>query len=495
MRVLLVYTVSETLPAPSKPIAEFIEISFSVAYLGAALKRAGHESTLVVLRHGRFKKELAAAIEKARPDLVCSTAVATEYPFIEKIARWTRERCPDAYHVVGGTHSILCPAEVCEGPWDAVCIGEGEAAIVELADTLERGETPRGIDGWWIRHGTEVEKNPTRHFEENLDALAIPDRGIWREWIEDPRKHTILIARGCPFPCTYCSNHALSQTAEGKFLRFRAVECVIAELKQVCEEFPETTYCYFEVETITSNRKWAFEFAEHLKAFNAQRETPLEFATNFRVHPKKRFLDFFEALRGAGFSYLRIGIESGSDRIRKEVLKRYESNQDLLNTFEDAQSAGLQVYAYNLIGIPGETPEDFMETVKINQSSVIARSYIGIFYPYPGTELATVCKERGIVVPPLEDGAERFRARLGLPEFPDRQVERLFRDFSFLVAGEQVGFLKRADAFLWQTIRGYPALERFARRWSGTGVLSGIRRGAGHLRGLFPGASSTETGA
>ncbi|MDP7572783.1 MAG: cobalamin-dependent protein, partial [Myxococcota bacterium] len=277
MRVLLVYTISETLPAPSKPIAEFIEISFSVAYLGAALKRAGHESTLVVLRHGRFKKELAAAIEKARPDLVCSTAVATEYPFIEKIARWTRERCPDAYHVVGGTHSILCPAEVCEGPWDAVCIGEGEAAIVELADTLERGETPRGIDGWWIRHGTEVEKNPTRHFEENLDALAIPDRGIWREWIEDPRKHTILIARGCPFPCTYCSNHALSQTAEGKFLRFRAVECVIAELKQVCEEFPETTYCYFEVETITSNRKWAFEFAEHLKAFNAQRETPLEF--------------------------------------------------------------------------------------------------------------------------------------------------------------------------------------------------------------------------
>ncbi|MDP6762505.1 MAG: radical SAM protein [Planctomycetota bacterium] len=495
MRVLHVYTVSESLPAPSKPIAEFIEISFSVAYLAAALERAGHENSLVVLRHGRFKSEVDAAIERSRPELICFTAVATEYPFVEKIAGYTRQRCPDAYHAVGGTHPILCPGEVCAEPWDAVCIGEGEAAVVELAAALDRGERPAGIAGWWFHDAAGIERNPARHFEQELDSLAFPDRSLWREWIADARKHTILIARGCPFPCTYCSNHALSQTAEGKFVRFRAVECVVAELERLCEEFPEATYCYFEVETITSNRKWAFEFAQRLEEFNAGRAAPLEFATNFRVHPGKRFPDFFAALARAGFSYLRIGIESGSERIRREVLKRYESNQDLLETFEDARNAGLSVYAYNLIGIPGETPEDFMETVEINRSSVIARSYIGIFYPYPGTELAQVCEERGIVVPRLEDCAERFRARLGLPEFPDRQVERLFRDFSFLVAGERAGLFERADAFLWQTIRGYPALERIARRLRGTGLLSGLRRVGAGLRARIAGLGSSESGA
>ncbi|MDP6410415.1 MAG: radical SAM protein [Planctomycetota bacterium] len=495
MRVLHVYTVSESLPAPSKPIAEFIEISFSLAYLAAALKRAGHECNLVVLRHGRFKRELETAIERSRPELICSTAVATEYPFVERIGRWTRERCPDAYHVVGGTHPILRPDEVAEGPWDAVCIGEGEAAVVELANALARDEAPSEIDGWWIKSGGDIEKNPPRRFEEDLDSLAIPERLLWRDWITDARKHTILIARGCPFPCTYCSNRALSKTAEGKFVRFRSVASVIAELEQLCEEFPEATYCYFEVETITSNRKWAFEFARRLAEFNAGRETPLEFATNFRVHPGKRFPDFFATLADAGFSYLRIGIESGSERIRREVLKRYESNQDLLDTFADAQAAGLGIFAYNLIGIPGETPEDFMETVAINRSAVIARSYIGIFHPYPGTELATVCEERGIVVPRLEDCAERFRARLGLPEFPDRQIERLFRDFKFLVADERAGLFERADAFAWQTIRGYPALERIARRFRGTGILSRIRKVAGGVRSLFGGTGSSENGA
>jgi len=490
MKILFVYTVSESLPPPQKPIAEFIEISFSVAYLSAAVRRAGHESSLVVLRHGGFKSQMAKALEEAQPDMVCYTAVATEYTFVEKIANWVATQRPGAYQVVGGTHPTLCPEGCIEGPFKAVCVSEGEAALVDLADTLERGEEPTGIGGMWLQRADgEHEKNGARDFEQGLDELAIPDRLVWRDWIEDPRKHTILIARGCPFPCTYCSNRALSQVAEGKFVRFRAVECVIAELEQICEEFPETEYCYFEVETITSNRKWAFEFAAKLEEFNAKREKKLEFATNFRTHPKIRFPDFFAALKKANFSYLRIGIESGSERIRRDVLKRYETNEDLLNTFEDAQNNGLQVFAYNLIGIPGETVEDFMETVKINQEPVIARSYIGVFFPYPGTELATVCEERGIEIPKLEDCAERFRARLNLPEFPNRQVESYFRDFYYLVGGKQAGLFERADSYVWQTLRGYPSLHRAASRLRGTGILSGARRVASSLSAVLPGRS------
>lgn len=483
MRILFVYTTSESQAPPSRPIAEYIEISFSVAYLSAAVVRAGHESSLVVLRHGSFRKQMAKAIAEARPDLVCYTAVATEYVLIEKIARWVAGRIPGIYQAVGGTHPTLSPEQCIEGPFQAVCVGEGEAALVDLAAALSRGEDPTGIGGFWFqRPGSEPEKNAARSFEQGLDELAIPDRNVWRDWIQDPRKHTILIARGCPFPCTYCSNRALSQVADGKFVRFRSVASVIAELDSICAEFPETEYCYFEVETITSNRKWALEFAAELEKWNAGREHKLEFATNFRVQPKMRFAEFFAALAKANFKYLRIGIESGSERIRRDVLKRYESNADLLNTFQDAQANGLQVYAYNLIGIPGETQADFMETVKLNREPVIARSYIGIFFPYPGTELAKVCVERGIAIPELEDCAERYRARLSLPEFPNRQVERSFRNFNHLVRGDQGGLFERVDAYVWQTLRGYPSLHRFVSRFRGTGLLSGARRLVGRLK-------------
>ena len=73
MKILFVYTVSESLPPPQKPIAEFIEISFSVAYLSAAVRRAGHESSLVVLRHGGFKSQMAKALEEAQPDMGITT--------------------------------------------------------------------------------------------------------------------------------------------------------------------------------------------------------------------------------------------------------------------------------------------------------------------------------------------------------------------------------------------------------------------------------------
>ena len=172
--------------------------------------------------------------------------------------------------------------------------------------------------------------------------------------------------------------------------------------------------------------------------------------------------------------------------MRNEILKRNETNEDIIRAFDDAREVGLHTYAYNLVGLPGETPEDFQQTVELNRRCQPTRSYIGIFYPYPGTHLEQVCVERGITVPPLEDGAERYRARLGLEEFPDRQVERAFRKFPTLVSGTQKPFAARVDEYVWQTLRGYPKLERFARRVTGHGILTKVRSAAHSVTAMFP---------
>lgn len=490
MKVLLVYTVSEGPEPPRRPILEWIEISFAVSYLAGALKRAGHEVELLVLRHGRFEQEVLETIERFQPGLIGYTAVATEFEFIKRIAGFVSHERPELYQIIGGAHVTLRPEDALEGAFDAVCLGEGEDALIELAETLERGQAPAGIQNLWLRGPDgEVERNPTRPFVPELDALPIADREIWRPWIEENPKHTILIARGCPFTCTYCSNHALWKVAPGKYVRFRSVENVIAELDQLVEEFPDASYCYFEVETVSADEAWARRFAAALEEWNGRRELPMEFAINLRVLRHHSFASLFEVLSSAGFSYLRIGIESGSERVRREVLERHETNEELTRCFEEAQEAGLEVFAYNLIGMPGETPEDFEETIALNQHPAVTRSYLSIFYPYPGTKLEQVCADRGIDVPPLQNCAERHRAYLSLPEFPNRRIESYYRRFFSLVHGSDLSLFQRADEYVWRTIRGYPRIERVARRLRGRGVMTRFRK-AGHAMKSVLGAGN-----
>jgi radical SAM superfamily enzyme YgiQ (UPF0313 family) len=485
MRVLFVYTVSNSLPPPAKPIAEWIEVSFSVSYLIAALENAGHQVELLVLRHGSFEREVRRALASSDPGLVCYTAVATEHPFCVKVARRIAALRPGLYQVIGGVHATLRPDDCIAGPFDAVCVGEGEDAICELAAALERGPRPSGIASFWFQRGSEVEKNAPRPFNPDIDSIAHPNREIWRPWIEEIEKHAMLIARGCPFTCTYCSNHALRKVQDGKFVRFRSPQDCVAELRELVARFPEATYCYFEVETISAGRRWAFEFAELLEAFNAEREVPMEFAINLMVHHETSFKDLFVALKRANFGYLRIGLESGSYRVRKAIMRRNHTNEDLISTFREAHEAGLGTYAYNLVGLPGETPEDFQETIDLNRLCNPTRSYISIFHPYPGTDLERTCLERGIKVRPFVDCAERYRARLGLPEFPNRLVEYYFRNFQALVKGRQEPVFNRVDAYVWQTVRGYPWLARRIERFRGTGILSRLRNATRSVGGIF----------
>ncbi len=485
MNVLFVYTVSNALALPKKPLAHWFEISIAISYLAAIVRNEGHQVSLLVLRHGSIGKLLDQKLAEFTPDLIGFTAVATEFPFVCKVSAALRKRVPEAYQIVGGSHPSLRPEEAIAGPFDAVCVSEGEGPILDLVRCLERGDRPAGIANLWIRNGSEVERNANRAFDGNADALPYPYRAFWEPYVEFAPKHVILLGRGCPFLCTYCANHALRKLADGRYVRLRSQENIIAELKELCREFPDVTYVYFEVETIATDQMWARRFAGLLSNFNSERAVPLEFALNLRVHPNTSFKELLSDLKRAGFSYIRIGIESGSPRVRNEILKRPETNADIERAFSDAREVGLKTYAYNLIGLPGETAEDFMQTVELNRRCSPDRSYIGIFYPYPGTALAELCEERGIHVPAVEDGAERYRARLGLKEFPNQEIESLFRRFPTLI-GENQPFFNRMDAYFWSTIRGYPRLDRLAQRLTGHGVLTRLRRVCRSVSAMFP---------
>ena len=139
----------------------------------------------------------------------------------------------------------------------------------------------------------------------------------------------------------------------------------------------------------------------------------------------------FAEFKKSNFSFINIGLESGSERVRREILKRNYSNQDIINAVRLARKYGLKVHFYNMLGIPGETLADFKETVRINRICQPDFHYTSIFYPYPGTVLYSLCEQQGLLKKDLDTEMERCKANLGLPGFTKRQIQKSYLWFDY----------------------------------------------------------------
>jgi len=419
MKVLFVHS-EEDAHSPQKPLLINERVQFGISYISAVLKREGHQTELVVLSR-ETPHLLEEHIRRNGPGLVCFTAVYTEYLFLSRLAAGVKRKHPDLFLVLGGPHATLNPDGcLSEAPFDAVCVGEGEYPTLELAEQLERGRFPSGIPNLFIRRpdGT-VERNTPRPFLQDLDSLPFPDREMWVPWVADPSSRpSVLVGRGCPFSCTYCCNHALRRAAPGRYVRVRSPRNIVDELAAMKERDPGFGEVYLEVETLGAKREWALELCEELRKFNSRLEVPVLFGANLRVTPSADYEDLFQAMAESNFRFVNIGLESGSERIRRQVLKRMYSNQDILRTVETARRHGLQVGLYNLIGLPGETPRDFRETVEVNRACQPDWFYLSVFFPYPGTELYEECRRRGLLERRPDPTLERRKPALDLPEFP-----------------------------------------------------------------------------
>jgi radical SAM superfamily enzyme YgiQ (UPF0313 family) len=406
-------------------------MQFGISYISSVLKSNGHKTKLVILTRETKKKFVDDTIRKFKPDLICFTTIATEYEFIAKTAEYIKSRYPSIYLLVGGPHVSLNPKNTINDSFDAVCIGEGEYATLHLIQQLEKGQNPTKINNLWIKQKTGIEINNTSEFIQDLDSLPFPDREMWRKLVTYPdKKQVVLLGRGCPFECTYCSNHALKRLASGKYVRFRSAENVIREMEELLKKFPKTEEIYFEVETIGVNMSFALELCSKLQEFN-KKHKKISYGVNLRVIPGQEHTALFEAFKKANFKNINIGLESGSKRIRERVLNRYYSNEDIINTVKLAKKYCLEVYLFVIIGLPDETPTDYLKTVEVCRQCQPTHIYSGVFFPYPGTKLYDYCKKRKYLPKKLSTDMERQKAKLSFPKFSRHQIQKAYDWFNY----------------------------------------------------------------
>lgn len=466
MKVMFVFSV-ERGPSLRTPVISFGGIPLGISYISAVLRHAGFSTDLVVLRSENQQASLSLMAEKmqtCRPSIVAFTCVSSQYPFIRRVAEMIKHQWPQVFLILGGPHVSLNAEDCARAPFDALCIGEGEYPMLDLAQKMSASAGVSGIPNLWLAKGDGgFERNPTRPFIQNLDELPFPDRDMWLPWIDasDCDPPSILLGRGCPYLCTYCCNHALRRLAEGKYVRTRSSSSIVREIEHVRTRYLNgRTYIYLEIETIGVSKNWTIELCEALRQHNATLSSPIRYHVNFRIDKKSLDPAIFRALASAGCCRINIGLESGSERVRREILRRDYSNEDFLTAVKMARDHGLEINLFNMVGIPGETPPDHMETVRLNRDVRPNLSYTSIFFPYPGTELHRVCEERGLLRERIDTRRERMRAALDLPEFPRRSVQRAYDLFDWRIHKGQWPMHVRMRKLLRLLIAKSPLLDR-----------------------------------
>jgi radical SAM superfamily enzyme YgiQ (UPF0313 family) len=310
------------------------------------------------------------------------------------IKNWDRRKIV----AMGGAHVNCDPEGVLKSPSvDFVVLGEGEVRFPLLLQYIRKGrlESIEQIDGIGYRRDGEIRVNPIQHFIRDLDSLAHPARELLdpdRYRIGKRRSTMMITSRGCPHGCVYCSAHLVM----GPFFRSRTPEAVLKEM-MACQK--EHGIEIFDIE----DDNFTFDQGRAKKLMRLIIEKFGEGGIRLSAMNGVSFAsldgELLRLMRGAGFHTINLSLVS-IDSSTKERLRRPRPTAEFDKILENAEQAGLNVIAYAILGMPGQTIEEMVKTL----SDLMGRRvFIGpsVYYPTPGTPLFEQCEREGILSPHL----------------------------------------------------------------------------------------------
>ncbi len=406
--------------------------SIGAAFIASYIRRHGHDAALLRVRQDTDIGDVCRSVEEAAPGVIGFSMTTRQFAKAVSVAKEIKERM-DIPIIAGGLHPTFAPLSVLEsGPFDYLCLGEGEEAVCELLTYLEsgRGLTAGGISNIWARGSERPEIRPPAA----VDLLPFMARDMLEE------NHGVVhvsTMRGCAFPCAYCAGGAIGRLYGGKeYIRRRTVEGVLEELRQLRKNTP-VNYIIFLDDTFTLNKNWVREFCQSYGQ---------EFGTGFSINARADTVnpEIISMLAKAGCMHIIYGVESGSRRVREDILKRPGDSRLFVDAVRWTKEAGMLATTNYMIGIPGETGNDIEETLALNDQ--IAPDDFGcfVFYPYPGTVLFDVCRDNGYLPERyLELAADDDQSILTLPGLTKDDIARYYRVFGRV---REDSYLKRYGA-------------------------------------------------
>lgn len=421
--------------------------SMSLFYIASALEKAGHEveifdaslgpieKTGTVHRYGVSENEMKEKLRKSSFDLVGITcSYAARWRFVEKIADQVKELRKNVPVAIGGlfpTYSSEYCLNTCRSV-DFVMLGEAELTFTHVVDNISGGmnvnDACRNVDGVVWRQEDKIIQNPKKAYNDALDELPFPawhlvDLNEYFQYqknifeLKTPNL-PILSSRSCPNRCRFCNMYI----THGSKWRSRSAENVLDEIEYLIGKYNIHNF-YFIDDNFSINLKRAKAVCQGMIDRN------LNIKYNFHNGLSIKSMDFelVQLMKKSGCTSVCLAIESGSERIRNEVYAKKLGSEKIYEVVKWFNKVGIPTIGYFLVGAPGETREDLKMSEEMMRKLPLTLVTVGIFTPYPGTELYDESKEKGWLVelpPEDEKRVELFVSMLKTPDFTPEDVAK-----------------------------------------------------------------------
>jgi len=388
--------------------------SFAIHTLHAVLKEAGFNVKSIFFKSRNINntmdpptaEDIAALVNLVGELNPLFVGVSFRSTFFKLAVRVTEElkKALDVLVVWGGIHPTIMPDKCIEFA-DVVCIGEGEGAIIDLADKISKGEAIENIRNLYVKNGEEIVKNDLRDLIQDLDTVPFPDFSAENKYyidggkvspLQPPAQRTdywIMTSRGCPFRCTYCYNNVAQDLfkGKGKYVRRRSVDNVIRELEKAKKDFVNLSYISFLDDLFTFDIKWIKEFSVRYK-----KTITLPFYCH--IHPRFTNEEMIRLLKDAGCAGMTMGVQTGSEESRHKYFERYETNDDIVKAVQILNRNKINCVYDLIMDNPLESDINRRETFELLLKFPRPfELHIHSLTHFPGTKLTRMLLDRGLI--------------------------------------------------------------------------------------------------
>lgn len=372
-----------------KRIANASYPPLDLLYLATDVEKAGFAVRVVdSIRLGLGIDKVAELTQRWGADMVvCSTFYSTLKEDTASL-RMLKKGSPSLKTIVYGICATF-EAKSCllqEGV-DFIIQGEPEFAIVELLKRIESKEKYGNLTGIGFKEKGRIQINVPRESVSKISVLPIPNRDLLPELhyfnplINEKKWTTVVTSRGCPSKCSFC----FSPKLYGGSLKRRPTTHVLDELRFLKEK--EYKEVFFRDETFTADKKSMIALC---KGMISERMN-MKWVANAKVGTVDR--KTLGLMKEAGCEVLKIGVESGNQKILDNIKKGITLMQTE-DTFRWTKEAGIRTHAHFMLGCPGETKETIRETIDFAKKIGPDTATFGILTPYPGTEIFESIKNK-----------------------------------------------------------------------------------------------------
>lgn len=406
----------------------------NLLYIAAPLirERKHHVEIFEASAEKKSLQDICRYINENNFEVIGLPAFTLDLPQVKRLCKMIRESNSKVHICIGGPHTQFYPEDMLES-WpeiDTLVIGYGEQVFKNLVDALDNNSELDNIKGLVYRKKDNIVVNPPDPVErEYLDEPIISRQLLpykkYSTYLCNSSYSTIVVTmRGCPLKCFFCSDYYDDQCG------FRPIDNVIKELKEI-KRLGIKEIMFFD-DMFNLSRKRIMELCERM----VEERLNLRWAARAKVKPMDE--DMVRMMKKSGCGRLHIGFESGSNRVLK-LMNKQITTEESLGTAELLHSHKIEVLGYFLLGFPGETEDETMETIRFARKMPIEFAGFTCFTPILGSKVYHDSVSRGIYPDFFRDFT---RQPIGFNDFYDNDeiisrerkkqlVKRAYKEFYF----------------------------------------------------------------